>query len=82
MKDEHEITREAIIEAVIQHLQDENAEEAKEIADQIMKTIHENYRSITEIQDIVEAVRLGMGVGVAYAEVDEEPDPYTVRGCW
>lgn len=57
---------------------------AEKIADAVMDAIAENYRSITEVHSIVEAVRAGHHVQIAYADADEDEDadPCIVRACW
>ncbi len=57
---------------------------AKKIADAVMDAIAENYRSITAVHSIVEAVRAGHHVQIAYADADEDEDadPCIVRACW
>ena len=59
-------------------------EAAEKVADAVMEAIADNYRSITEVHSIVECVRAGMRVQIAYADPDELDfmDPYTVRQCW
>ena len=57
---------------------------AEKIADAVMDAIADNYRSITEVHSIVEAVRAGHRVQIAYADPDEDDfmDPYVMRACW
>lgn len=76
--------RETILAAVQKRIPGKKGIEAsREIADEVMDAIAENYRTITEVHEIVEAVRLGMDVQIAYADPSEdEPDPYIVRPCW
>lgn len=52
--------------------------------DAVMDAIADNYRSITEVHSIVEAVRAGLRVQIAYEDPDEDDfmDPYIVRACW
>lgn len=43
----------------------------------------EESRTITEVQQIVDCIRAGMDVQVAYCYPDlEEEDEYVVRKCW
>lgn len=76
--------RDTILVAVQKRIPGKKGIEAsREIADEVMDAIAENYRTITEVHEIVEAVRLGMDVQIAYADPSEdEPDPYIVRPCW
>lgn len=76
--------RDSILAAVQKRIPGKKGIEAsREIADEVMDAIAENYRTITEVHEIVEAVRLGMDVQIAYADPSEdEPDPYIVRPCW
>ena len=76
--------RETILAAVQKRIPGKKGIEAsREIADEVMDAIAENYRTITEVHEIVETVRLGMDVQIAYADPSEdEPDPYIVRPCW
>ena len=63
----------------------EEVEKAVEaVTEAVMGAISENYRSITEVHSIVECVRAGVRVQIAYADPDELDfmDPYTVRPCW
>lgn len=83
--DEYREVRQKTIQAVIENIpgQDEKAKEAAwKIADIVMDAIAENYRSISEVQAIVNAVRVGLKVQIAYAEPEEEENPYVVRACW
>lgn len=79
---EHEIVREVIWDALKPYV--ENTEEIEQVADKIMDVISENYRSITEIHYIVNEVRAGGRVQIAY--FDPEEDDFTnemvVRACW
>lgn len=89
---EHKELRSKIIEAVMQGAAGAPEEKAKEaagqIADEIMDAIAENFRSITEVEQIVEAVQAGHRVEVAYWDPEEDagpdglPDPMIVRPCW
>lgn len=63
----------------------EEVEKAVEaVTEAVMGAISENYRSITEVHSIVECVRAGIRVQIAYADPEELDfmDPYTVRPCW
>ena len=63
---------------------------AEEIADEIMEAVAEDFRSISEINSIMEVVkaRCGYGVQIAYYDPDEEdtpdglPDPMTMKARW
>ncbi len=85
--EEYKTMRETIRKAM-----QENMNETKEeidkvveaVADAVMEAIADNYRSITEVQSIVECARAGIRVQIAYADPEELDfmDPYTVRACW
>lgn len=75
------------MEAVLANMEGEREkvmEAAEKVADAVMEAIADNYRSITEVHSIVECVRAGIRVQIAYADPDEldSMDPYTVRPCW
>ena len=75
------------MEAVLANMEGERekvTEAAEKVADAVMEAIADNYRSITEVHSIVECVRAGVRVQIAYADPDELDfmDPYTVRPCW
>ncbi|GFH95991.1 hypothetical protein IMSAGC003_02543 [Lachnospiraceae bacterium] len=75
------------MEAVLANMEGEREkvmEAAEKVADAVMEAIADNYRSITEVHSIVECVRAGVRVQIAYADPDELDfmDPYTVRPCW
>ena len=76
-------TREAVL-ANMEGEREKVMEAAEKVADAVMEAIADNYRSITEVHSIVECVRAGVRVQIAYADPDELDfmDPYTVRPCW
>ena len=79
--------RRRTMEAVLANMEGERekvTEAAEKVADAVMEAIADNYRSITEVHSIVECVRAGVRVQIAYADRDEIDfmDPYTVRPCW
>lgn len=85
--EEYKEVRRRTIEAVLANMEGEREkvmEAAEKVADAVMEAIADNYRSITEVHSIVECVRAGMRVQIAYADPDELDfmDPYTVRPCW
>ena len=85
--EEYREVRKRTIQAVIETVKGPEAavqEMAEKIADAVMDAIADNYRSITEVHSIVEAVRAGHKVQIAYADPDEDDfmDPYMVRACW
>lgn len=85
--EEYRGVRRRTIEAVLANMeggQEKVMEAAEKVADAVMEAIADNYRSITEIHSIVECVRSGIRVQIAYADPDELDfmDPYTVRACW
>lgn len=85
--EEYREVRRRTIEAVLANMEGEQEkvmEAAEKVADAVMEAIADNYRSITEIHSIVECVRAGMRVQIAYANPDELDfmDPCTVRACW
>lgn len=85
--EEYREVRRRTMEAVLANMEGEREkvmEAAEKVADAVMEAIADNYRSITEVHSIVECVRAGMRVQIAYADPDEldSMDPYTVRPCW
>lgn len=85
--EEYREVRRRTMEAVLANMEGEREkvmEAAEKVADAVMEAIADNYRSITEVHSIVECVRAGMRVQIAYADPDELDfmDPYTVRPCW
>lgn len=85
--EEYREVRRRTIEAVLANMEGEREkvmEAAEKVADAVMEAIADNYRSITEVHSIVECVRAGIRVQIAYADPDEldSMDPYTVRPCW
>lgn len=85
--EEYREVRRRTMEAVLANMEGERekvTEAAEKVADAVMETIADNYRSITEVHSIVECVRAGIRVQIAYADPDELDfmDPYTVRPCW
>lgn len=85
--EEYREVRKRTIQAVMETVKGPEAEVmemAERIADAVMDAIADNYRSITEVHSIVEAVRAGFNVQIAYADPDEDEfmDPYVVRPCW
>lgn len=79
---EYEIVQKTIREAVKPYVKSKEAIEG--VVDKVMDAISENYRSITEIHSIVDAVRAGYRVQIAYANPDEDDfmDEMVVRQCW
>ena len=85
--EEYREVRRRTMEAVLANMEGERekvTEAAEKVADAGMEAIADNYRSITEVHSIVECVRAGIRVQIAYADPDELDfmDPYTVRPCW
>lgn len=85
--EEYREVRRRTMEAILANMEGEREkvmEAAEKVADAVMEAIADNYRSITEVHSIVECVRAGMRVQIAYADPDELDfmDPYTVRPCW
>lgn len=85
--EEYREVRRRTMEAVLANVEGEQEkvmEAAVKVADAVMEAIADNYRSITEVHSIVECVRAGVRVQIAYADPDELDfmDPYTVRPCW
>ena len=85
--EEYREVRRRTMEAVLANMEGEREkvmEAAEKVADAVMEALADNYRSITEVHSIVECVRAGVRVQIAYADPDEldSMDPYTVRPCW
>lgn len=85
--EEYKEVRRRTIEAVLANVEGEQEkvmEAAVKVADAVMEAIADNYRSITEVHSIVECVRAGIRVQIAYADPEDMDfmDPYTVRPCW
>ena len=85
--EEYREVRRRTMEAVLANMEGERekvTEAAEKVADAVMEAIADNYRSITEVHSIVECVRAGIRVQIAYADPDELDfmDPYTARPCW
>lgn len=62
-----------------------NEEEAQELINGIEETIWdelEGYRSIKEVQQIVDCVRAGHEVNVPYYDPEIDEEPYVVRAKW
>lgn len=49
-----------------------------------MDCLSDNFRSLTEIHQIVAGIRAGKNVQIAYADPDEDDafDECIVRACW
>lgn len=85
--EEYREVRRRTMEAILANMEGEREkvmEAAEKVADAVMEAIADNYRSITEVHSIVECVRAGVRVQIAYTDPDEleSMDPYTVRPCW
>lgn len=85
--EEYREVRRRTMEAVLANVEGEQEkvmEAAVKVADAVMEAIADNYRSITEVHSIVECVRAGIRVQIAYADLEDMDfmDPYTVRPCW
>ena len=85
--DEYKVMKDAIKRAVSENIpgipEKEFEKAVSRITDTVMEAISENYRSITEVQDIVNAVRAGHKVEMQYYDPDEnELDEMSVRACW
>ena len=85
--EEYREVRRRTMEAIMANMEGEREkvmEAAEKVVDAVMEAIADNYRSITEVHSIVECVRAGVRVQIAYADPDELDfmDPYTVRPCW
>ena len=84
MRNEHEVMKNVIDIAVKEGLQQKkNPDELADfIKTQVMEEIYEDFRSITEIHAIVDAVRCGMRVQVGYYDEDLDDDECSVRQAW
>lgn len=84
MRNEHEVIKNVIDVAVKEGLQQKkNPDELADfIKTQVMEEIYEEFRSITEIHAIVDAVRCGMRVQVGYYDEDLDDDECSVRQAW
>ena len=84
MRNEHEVMKNVIDIAVKEGLQQKkNPDELADfIKTQVMEEIYEDFRSITEIHAIVDAVRCGMRVQVGYYDEDLDDDGCSVRQAW
>lgn len=85
--EEYREVRRRTMEAVLANVEGEQEkvmEAAVKVDDAVMEAIADNYRSITEVHSIVECVRAGIRVQIAYADPEDMDfmDPYTVRPCW
>ena len=85
--EEYREVRRRTMEAVLANVEGEQEkvmEAAVKVADAVMEAIADNYRSITEVHSIVECVRAGIRVQIAYADPEDMDfmDPYTVRPWW
>lgn len=59
--------------------------EAQELINEIEESIWdelEGYRSIAEVQQIVDSVRVGNKVNIPYYDPEIDEDPYIVRPKW
>ncbi len=53
------------------------------LTDAVIDKLREGYRSLDEVQHIVDSVRAGHNVRIAYGNPDEEEDDECiVRPCW
>lgn len=84
MRNAHEVMKNVIDVAVKEGLQQKkNPDELADfIKTQVMEEIYEDFRSITEIHAIVDAVRCGMRVQVGYYDEDLDDDGCSVRQAW
>lgn len=84
MRNEHEVMKNVIDIAVKEGLQQKkNPDELADfIKTQVMEEIYEDFRSITEIHAIVDAVRCGMRVQVDYYNEELDDDECVVRQAW
>lgn len=84
MRNEHEVMKNVIDIAVKEGLrQKKNPDELADfIKTRVMEEIYEDFRSITEIHAIVDAVRCGMRVQVGYYDEDLDDDGCSVRQAW
>ena len=84
--EEYREVRKAVVTAVLENFQQGDNEVIKKaaeaIAERVMDAVAENYRSITEIHEIVAAVREGINVQIAYFDPDEDEDEMVVKACW
>lgn len=88
----HKKLRELIIQVVKEKLKEPKAgksitEMAAEAAEKIMDEVADGFRSLEEVDSIVETVKAGMDVEVAYWDPDEAgpdglPDPMVRRARW
>ena len=66
---------------------DEDCRRAMETLEEAL-TVHANApeppesRTLDEVREIVAAVRAGIPMQVAYADPDEDENPYVVKPCW
>lgn len=90
---EHERLRIKIMDTVIMKLQEQESEKpirerGAEAADEIMEAVYEDFRSLTEVENIVETVQAGGRVQIPYWDPEEDavpdglPDQLVVRPCW
>lgn len=90
---EHQELREKIMQAIMVRFaayctKDQCRQQAEAIADEVMDTVAGRFRSVTEVEQIVEAVQAGHNVQIAYWDPEEDagpdglPDPMIVRPCW
>ena len=84
MRNEHEVMKNVIDIAVKEGLrQKKNPDELADfIKTRVMEEIYEDFRSITEIHAIVDAVRCGMRVQVDYYNEEDEENECVVRQAW
>lgn len=84
MRNEHEVMKNVIDIAVKEGLrQKKNPDELADfIKTRVMEEIYEDFRSITEIHAIVDAVRCGMRVQVDYYNEELDDDECSVRQAW
>ena len=84
MRNEHEMIKNVIDVAVKEGLQQKkNPDELADfIKTQVMEEIYEDFRSITEIHAIVDAVRCCMRVQVDYYHEEDEENECVVRQAW
>lgn len=53
------------------------------IVTEVMDAIADNYRSISQVHSIIESIRAGQRVQIAYTDPDEgDFNPYVMRACW
>lgn len=84
MAKEHEEMRACIRQAVSDGLDlyEDRAAFASYVENYVMTSIMSNFRSISEIDSIVSAVRMGMRVQVDYYDPDTDDNEYVVKQCW